>query len=184
MDFCSSPDCNNQETGGQRVERAAVADFFVLSARRVIATTSCDVMPAALSTSRTPSISVPDFIRESFQKVVFYLFERAIHASARGHGMSAAMEFFCKPYRHRFWEIWSGAHAHLTFGEFLKKYGGLYALDRAQVINNAFVVLRKDFEFFNQIQREEKVAMRSAQWNSAELSACRRSSKRRRGWLS
>ena len=62
LDLCSASDDDDQQTGGQRVERAAMADFFGSSFRRTIATTSCEVMPAALSTKRTPSRYVQELV--------------------------------------------------------------------------------------------------------------------------
>lgn len=63
LDFGAATDRDDQEARGQRIKRSAMPDFLVLSARRVMATTSCDVIACDLSTSNTPSMSVPDLIR-------------------------------------------------------------------------------------------------------------------------
>src|SRR5205814_8660768 len=76
--------------------------FLNPSCRRVSATTSCDVMPSALSTKRTPSGIATDDITNFLQNFSFDFRERAADARTGGENMSAATKFFA-----------DGAHVYL-----------------------------------------------------------------------
>src|SRR5207245_2219854 len=65
--------------------------FFVPSARRAIATTSCDVIPAALSTRRTPLIS-RELCMDRFQNFFLHLRETPARAQARRKRVAASTE--------------------------------------------------------------------------------------------
>ncbi len=50
----------------------------------------------------------------------------------------------------------AGADADFVFGKFLEKYGRFDAFDRAEVIDDAFVVFGEDLEFLDDIQRQRE----------------------------
>src|SRR3954468_23704903 len=68
--------------------------FFICRRRRTIATTSCEVIPAALSTSSTPSGVAVNDTTDLLQHFFFALRQRAARASAGRQFVSAAAKFF------------------------------------------------------------------------------------------
>src|SRR5207248_3012835 len=118
--------------------------FLMPSLRRTIATTSCDVILGALSTSRTPSTlvgSILDFVADHFQHLRLDARKVAADARAGGERVPAATvthadfaDIDARVFR-------AQAHADFAFGEFLEKRGDDHALDRADVIDEALVVL-------------------------------------------
>src|SRR6476469_10423270 len=67
--------------------------FFICKRRRTIATTSCEVIPAALSTSRTPSGVAVNDIANLLQNFCFNLGQRSAHSRPGRQLVSAAAEF-------------------------------------------------------------------------------------------
>src|SRR4029077_17040421 len=75
--------------------------FFIPSCRRTTATTSCDVIPSALSTSKTPSGGAANDVTRFLQNFLFYFLQRSTNARAGGKNMSTAAKFLA-----------NGAHVH------------------------------------------------------------------------
>src|SRR5207253_10787608 len=76
--------------------------FLIRSWRRTSATTSCEVIPSALATDRTPSGAATDNITNCLQDFIFDLGERTGNARAGSQHMPAAAKFFA-----------DGTHIHL-----------------------------------------------------------------------
>src|SRR6266446_2621900 len=98
--------------------------FFVPSWRRASATTSCDVIPSALSTSRTPSGDVSalnDFT--SFLHNFFFDFrQRSAHARTGSEGVPAAAKSLANRAHIHPFVFGTHADAHLSVGKFFEKY--------------------------------------------------------------
>src|SRR5438309_6862868 len=75
---------------GSRVPQCPI--FLISSLRRTKATTSCDVIPSALSTNKTPSgVAIDDFTN-CLQDFLFDFGQRSAHARARGQRVPASTE--------------------------------------------------------------------------------------------
>src|SRR5581483_8334092 len=130
--------------------------FLMSSLRLTIATTSCDVMPSALSTSRTPSgVAVKDMgnFRQHF---AFDFGERAADPRTGGKFVTAAAEF-CRdradvgPIVFR-----SHADAHFAVAELLEKCGNNHAADGADMIDETFVIFRQYAEIGGGLHAQTK----------------------------
>src|SRR3954468_8831159 len=124
---------------GSRVPQCPT--FFICKRRRTIATTSCEVIPAALSTSRTPSGVAVNDMANFLQNFFFHLRQGAADARPGRQLVSASAEFLtdganvCR--------IGFGTHAHalLSLRQFFEKHCHHDPLDRAEIIDQAFIVL-------------------------------------------
>src|SRR4051812_32154736 len=128
--------------------------FLIWRRRRTSATTSCDVMPAALSTSRTPSGVAVNDMANCFQDPSFYFRQSSFDPRAGGQLMPAAAKTLADCGDIRRFALRPHADAHLAFRQFLKKDGNDYALDRAEVIDQPLIVFRQHAELFRRLQRE------------------------------
>ena len=75
LNFCPASDGQQQQSGRDWIERAAMPNLFDLSCRLTSATTSCEVIPAALSTRRTPSGVAVNDIANFLQHTLFHFRE-------------------------------------------------------------------------------------------------------------
>src|ERR1700738_4933711 len=116
--------------------------FLISSLRRTIATTSCEVIPAALSTSRTPSGVAVNDIANLLQDFFFHFRQRTAHAGAGRKFVPASAEFLAN--RADICRIRFRAHAHADFPvhQLFKENRDDDSLDRAQMIDQALVILR------------------------------------------
>src|SRR5205809_2147508 len=118
--------------------------FLIPSLRRTSATTSCEVIPCALSTRRTPSgvgfKDVTNFLQGSF----FDFGERATHARARRESVSSAPKFLADYADIHSVAFRAHADAHFAFGQFFEEDSNDNATNRAQMIDQAFVVFGKN----------------------------------------
>src|SRR5215471_13225923 len=98
--------------------------FFVPSCRRASTTTSCDVIPSALSTSRTPSGdagALNDFT-SFLQKFFFDFRQRSAHTRTSRECVAAAAKFLAnRAYIHPF-VFGTHADAHLSVEKFFQKH--------------------------------------------------------------
>src|SRR5258708_7284727 len=98
--------------------------FFVPSCRRASATTSCDVIPSALSTSRTPSGdsgALNGFT--SFLHNFFFDFrQRSAHARTGSECVAAAAKFLANRGHVHLFVFGTHADAHLSVGKFFEKH--------------------------------------------------------------
>src|SRR5437660_5541590 len=122
--------------------------FLNPSCRRRSATTSCEVMPSALSTSRTPSGTAADDITHFLQNFLFHFRECAADACAGCQNVSAAAEFFTDGADVHFFVLRPHADAHFTVCEFLKKDGDDDPANRAQMIDKPFIMFRQHAQLF------------------------------------
>src|ERR1700757_2965436 len=76
---------------GSRVPQCPT--FLMPSWRRTSATTSCEVIPSALSTSRTPSGETANNGTNLLQNFLFHVGQVAFNPRARGKNVPAAAEF-------------------------------------------------------------------------------------------
>src|SRR5262245_2001483 len=123
--------------------------FFVPSCRRASATTSCDVIPSALSTSRTPSGNAgPLNGFTSFLQNFFFDFrQRSAHACTGSERVTAAAKFLAnRAYIHPF-VFGTHAHAHLSIGKFFEKHSGDNVVNCAEMIDQSFVVFGNHTKF-------------------------------------
>src|SRR3982751_1639453 len=114
--------------------------FLLPSCRRAIATTSCEVMPSALSTRRTPSGIATDDITNFLQNFLFDFRERAANTRPGGKNVSATAKFFADGAHIHFVAFRTHAHAHFAVGQFLKENRHNNAVNRAQMIDESFIV--------------------------------------------
>src|SRR4051812_4399366 len=115
--------------------------FLIWSLRLTSATTSCDVMPAALSTSRTPSGVAVNDIANCFQNTRFDFGERAANACPGSQLVPTTTELLTNRSDIRRLALRSHADTNLLLEELLKENCYDHTLDRAQVIDQSFVVL-------------------------------------------
>src|SRR5579859_6846656 len=94
--------------------------FFVLSRRRTIATTSCDVMPDALSTRRTPSRLVK-FMIDGLQNFFLYFGERTGQTRPGGKHVAATAEAAADLAHIHFGRLRAQAHAHPPIPDLLEE---------------------------------------------------------------
>src|SRR5437868_11159414 len=90
--------------------------FLICKRRRTKATTSCEVMPAALSTSRTPSGVMPDNNTGFLHDFLRHFGQVAAHPGSRGQGVTTASEtladgahincFIFRPHAHAYFALW------------------------------------------------------------------------------
>src|SRR4030095_403947 len=111
--------------------------FFVPSCRRASATTSCDVIPSALSTSRTPSgdADALNGFTSFLQNFFFYFCQRSAHTRTSSECVPAAAKFLAnRAYIH---PSVFGTHAdpHLSVGKFFEKYSDDNAVNCAEMID-------------------------------------------------
>src|SRR3954454_17330595 len=105
---------------GSRVPQCPT--FFICRRRRTIATTSCEVIPAALSTRRTPSGVAVNTIANLLQDFFFHLSQRAADSRARRELVPAAAELFANSAHVRRIGFRSHADPHLALGQFLEEH--------------------------------------------------------------
>src|SRR5215472_16096437 len=107
---------------GSRVPQWPI--FFVPSCRRASATTSCEVIPSALSTSRTPSGDggALNGFTSFLQNFFFDFRQRSAHAPARSECVPAAAKFLA--YRAYIHPFVFGTHAdpYFSVGELFEKH--------------------------------------------------------------
>src|SRR4051812_19396944 len=116
--------------------------FFICKRRRTIATTSCEVIPAALSTRRTPSGVAVNDTANLLQDFRFHFRQGPPHSRTGRELVSAAPEPSADRGDIRGIGFRPHAHANFTFGKLFEENGDDDTLNRPDVINQAFVVLR------------------------------------------
>src|SRR4051812_27156821 len=116
--------------------------FFICKRRRTIATTSCEVIPAALSTRRTPSGVAVNDTANLLQDFRFHFRQGSADSGSGGKLVSAAAELSADRGDISGIGFRPHAHANFTFGELFEENGDDDALNCADVINQAFVVFR------------------------------------------
>src|SRR5213075_877470 len=107
---------------GSRVPQWPI--LLIPSFRRATATTSCDVIPSALSTSRTPSgeAGALNGFTSFLQNFFFRFRQRSAHARPGSECVPAAAKFLTnRAYIHAF-VFGTHADAHLSVGKFLEKH--------------------------------------------------------------
>src|SRR5947209_11584256 len=118
------------------------------SCRRTSATTSCDVIPGALSTSKTPSGDAAKDVTSFLQDLLFHVGERSFYSRAGRKDVTAAAKFFANRANIHLVAFRTHAHPDFAFREFLKKYCNDDAADRAQMIDQSFIVFGENAELF------------------------------------
>src|ERR1700733_9979933 len=121
--------------------------FLVLSRRRTIATTSCDVMPGALSTSRTPSRLVK-FMIDRLQNSFLDFGERAADARPGCESVSAAAEQPADLAHIDLRRLRAQAHAHASVSNLLEERRGDDPVDGADVIDEPLGIVRLHAQIF------------------------------------
>src|SRR6266404_703311 len=124
--------------------------------RRTNATTSCDVIPSALSTSRTPSRAAVNDVTDFLQDLVFYFGERALNPRSGGQHVSSSAELFADRTHVHLFSFRSHAHTHFAVRKLFEKNRGDHAADRAEMIDQPFVVLRQNAELFRHCETQTK----------------------------
>src|SRR5947199_771855 len=116
--------------------------LLISSLRRTNATTSCDVIPAALSTSRTPSGVALDCCTGLFHD--FFLYFRQCPANARpgGEDMAATTKLCANRADIERFIFRAHADAHFSIGQFFEENGHDHTANCAQMIDQPFVVFR------------------------------------------
>src|ERR1041385_8105497 len=120
---------------GSRVPQWPI--FFVPSCRRANATTSCDVIPSALSTSKTPSGDggALNGFTSFLQNFFFDLGQRSPHARTSGERGAAAAKFLADcAYIHAL-VLRTHADPYLPVGEFFEKNSDNDALNCAEMVD-------------------------------------------------
>src|SRR5947208_2947285 len=118
--------------------------FLIPSLRRISATTSCEVIPSALSTSRTPSgVGFKDFIN-FLQDFLFDFSERPAYARARRESMSATAKLLADGTNVDGIAFRTHADAHLAVGQFFEEDGNDHTANRAEMVDQPFVVFGKN----------------------------------------
>src|SRR5215216_2541461 len=131
--------------------------FLVPSFCRVSATTSCEVISSALSTSRTPSgLALVENVTNFLQNSLFYLIKTSANARAGCKRVASAAEFLTDRADIDGFVFRSHADAHLTVGQFFEENGDDHAAHRAQMIDQTFIIFRKNTQFFCRLQAEAK----------------------------
>src|SRR6266849_3616561 len=112
--------------------------------RRTSATTSCEVIPSALSTSRTPSgVGFKD-LTNFLQDSLFDFSKRPGHPRARSESMSAAAKLLADGTNVDGIAFRTHADAHLAVGQFFEEDGDDHTASRAEMVDQAFVVFGKN----------------------------------------
>src|ERR1051325_819610 len=111
--------------------------FFVPSCRRANATTSCDVIPSALSTRRTPSGDAGAFNGfTSFLQNFFFDFpQRSAHTRASRECVTAAAKLLANRADIHPFVFGTHADAHLSIGKFLEEDSDDDAVNCAEMID-------------------------------------------------
>src|ERR1700736_6376054 len=128
--------------------------FLISSLRRTIATTSCDVIPSALSTSRTPSGPAVNDVTNCLQDFRFGFRERSAHACAGGKGMPTAAKFLTDGAHVRGITFRTHTDAHLAVSQLFKENGDDDSVNGANVVDQAFVIFRENAEVLRGFQTE------------------------------
>src|SRR5437763_7521257 len=115
--------------------------FFIWRRRRTIATTSCEVIPAALSTSRTPSGVAVNNIANLLQNFSFNLRQGAAEPRPSRQLVPAAAELLADGANVRRFRLGPHAHANLPLRQFFVEHRHEHALNRADMIDQTFVIL-------------------------------------------
>src|SRR5437762_4122097 len=126
---------------GSRVPQWPI--FLVASFRRVSATTSCDVIPSALSTSSTPSGFALKDSTNFLQNLCFDLGEASSNTRAGGECVSAAAEFLANRADIDRFIFRTHADAHFAVSQFFKKNCDDHAANCPEMIDQSFVVFGK-----------------------------------------
>src|SRR5262245_65537559 len=111
--------------------------FFVPSVRRASATTSCDVIPSALSTSRTPSGDAGAFngFTSFLQNFFFHVRHLSAQARTGSERVTATAKFQAnRAYVHPF-VLRAHADAHLSVGKFFEEDSDDDALNSSEMID-------------------------------------------------
>src|SRR5438552_10243235 len=120
--------------------------FLISSLRRTRATTSCEVIPSALSTSRTPSGVAVNDVTNRLQNALLYFTQSTTNPGAGCECMSAAAKFLADGANiHRF-TLGPHAHADFAVSEFFKKNRHDDPANGANMIDQSFIILRQDAE--------------------------------------
>src|ERR1700730_591846 len=108
--------------------------FLISSLRRTSATTSCEVIPSALSTSRTPSGPAVNDVTNCLQDFRFNFRERSAHACACGKTMPSAAKFLTDGAQVCSIVLRTHTGAHFTVGQLFKENGDDEATNGANMI--------------------------------------------------
>src|SRR6266566_6224387 len=127
---------------GSRVPQWPI--FLVASFRRASATTSCDVIPSALSTSSTPSGSALKDFTNFLQNLFFDLGEASTNTGAGGQCVPAAAEFLANRADIDCFIFRTHADAHFAVSQFFKEDRDNDAANCPQIIDQSFVVFGKN----------------------------------------
>src|SRR6266705_133601 len=118
--------------------------LLIWSLRRISATTSCEVIPSALSTSRTPSgVGFKDFTN-FLQDFLFDFSERPAYARARRESMPATAKLLADGTNVDGIAFRTHADAHLAVGQFFEEDGNDHTANRAEMVDQPFVVFGKN----------------------------------------
>src|SRR5688572_9340327 len=115
--------------------------FFICRRRRTIATTSWEVIPAALSTSRTPSGVAVDDMANLLQNFLFYFRQRSLDPRSGRQLVPAAAELVANGAHVGRICFRAHAHAHFPFVQFFEEHRHHNTIDGADMIDQTFVVL-------------------------------------------
>src|SRR5262245_7290739 len=110
--------------------------FLVPSFRRAITTTSCDVMPSASSTIRTPSgdTGALNGFTSFFQDFLFDFGQRPANARTGSECVSAAAKLLANRADIDPFIFGTHADAHFAVGQFFEKYSGDNATNCTEMI--------------------------------------------------
>src|SRR5438046_8374830 len=109
--------------------------FFISSFRRTSATTSCEVIPSALSTSRTPSRVGLNDVTNFLQNIPFDFGECSAHACARREARTPAAKFLTDGTDINGITFRAHADTYLAAGRFFANGGEHRGPGRAKVID-------------------------------------------------
>src|SRR3977135_731728 len=108
--------------------------FFICKRRRTIATTSCEVIPVALSTSSTPSGVAVNDIADLLQNFCFHFGESSADARTCRQFVSAAAELLANRANIRCVRFRAHAHTNFPLGQFFEEDRDDHALNGAQMV--------------------------------------------------
>src|ERR1700730_10783164 len=114
--------------------------FLVPSFRRASATTSCDVISAALSTSRMPSGSALNNVTNFLQNLFFHFADAPANACAGSQCVTAAAELLANRANIDGFVFRSHTDAQLAVRQFFEENGNDHAPDCAEMIDQSLVV--------------------------------------------
>src|SRR5438094_8825700 len=109
--------------------------FLISICRRTSATTSCEVIPSALSTSRTQSRLGLNGVTNFLQNSLFDFGECSAHARPRCESMSAATKLLTDHTDINGISFRTHTDAHLAIGQFFEKHGNDNATNLAEMID-------------------------------------------------